>query len=94
MQIYIGNLAENCTESAIRQLCEPFGVLEAVMLKIHHRTEQSLRFALVTYGSAESAEKAIASLNNSTFQDRPIRVMKAFVRQEPPEIPGDRSDPD
>ena len=87
MRIYIGNLSNETVESNLRDLFEPLGVVAEVVLKAHHRTGESLRFGLVDMPDQTEAEQAIAALDGSDFLGRPIKVMPAFVRPEPPSSP-------
>jgi RNA recognition motif-containing protein len=87
MRIYIGNLSTDTTETDLRALFEPLGSVDAVVLKVHHRTGESLRFGLVDMPDQAEAERAIRALDGGEFLGRPIKVMPAFVRPEPPTLP-------
>ena len=84
MKIYIGNLSDDTVESNLRELFAPLGAVAEVVLKAHHRTGESLRFGLVDMPDRAEAEQAIAALDGLELLGRPIKVMPAFVRPEPP----------
>ena len=87
MRIYIGNLNTDTAEEDLRDLFASHGTVESVVLKSHHRTGESLRFGLIEMPDQAEAELAIRKLDGSEFLGRPIKVMPAFVRPEPPSLP-------
>lgn len=87
MRIYIGNLSTETTERDLRELFQSHGAVAEVVLKVHHRTGVPLRFGLVDMPDQAEAERAISRLDGVEFLGRPIKVMPAFVRPEPPSLP-------
>eukprot|EP00112_Aurelia_sp_Birch-Aquarium-sp1_P000897 Seg1087.8 transcript_id=Seg1087.8/GoldUCD/mRNA.D3Y31 product="RNA-binding protein 4B" protein_id=Seg1087.8/GoldUCD/D3Y31 len=68
-KIYIGNIPPRCTERDIEDLCKPFGSLK--------RADIVKNFAFVIFDSKDSAQEAVSSLHDSTFQNARIQVEMA-----------------
>jgi RNA recognition motif-containing protein len=79
-KIYVGNLAYNTNESAIRSLFEPCGTVASVNVITDRDTGASKGFAFVEMGTDEEAKKAIASLDGTDLDGRKIKVNEAMDR--------------
>ncbi|GAB4389633.1 MAG: RNA-binding protein [Thermodesulfovibrionales bacterium] len=76
-KIYVGNLSYKADEESLRELFEKSGEVLSVKIITDAATGQSRGFGFVEMSSDEDAEKAIASLNGSSFMDRNIVVNEA-----------------
>jgi len=77
-RIYLGNLSFETTEDTLRQLLSQDGrTVAKVDLKVDSDTGRSRGFAFADLGSSEEAEAAIAALDGSTVDGRPIKVKSA-----------------
>jgi RNA-binding protein 39 len=74
MQLYVGSLHFNLTESDIKQVFEPFGELEFVDLHRDPMTGRSKGYAFVQYKRAEDAKMALEQMEGFDLAGRPLRV--------------------
>lgn len=74
MNIYVGNLLFDVTESDLRQAFEPFGQVSEVRLIMDKYSGKSKGFGFVEMPSKEEAEKAIEQLNGSELKGRAMNV--------------------
>lgn len=81
-KIYVGNLSYNTTQETLEDTFSQFGQLEDVRLIIDRETNRSKGFAFLTFGEAESAQKAVDAspmeldgrqLRINIAEDRPRR---------------------
>ncbi|OSD03128.1 splicing factor CC1-like protein [Trametes coccinea BRFM310] len=74
MQLYVGSLHFNLTESDIKQVFEPFGELEFVDLHRDPMTGRSKGYAFVQYKRAEDAKMALEQMDGFELAGRTLRV--------------------
>ncbi|KAI3621864.1 rna-binding protein 39-like isoform 1 [Moniliophthora roreri] len=74
MQLYVGSLHFNLTESDIKQVFEPFGPLEFVDLHRDPMTGRSKGYAFVQYKRAEHAKMALEQMEGFELAGRTLRV--------------------
>ncbi|KAH7883549.1 hypothetical protein F5I97DRAFT_1813832 [Phlebopus sp. FC_14] len=74
MQLYVGSLHFNLTESDIRQVFEPFGELEFVDLHRDPMTGRSKGYAFVQYKRADDAKMALEQMEGFELAGRTLRV--------------------
>ncbi|TFY55014.1 hypothetical protein EVJ58_g8512 [Rhodofomes roseus] len=74
MQLYVGSLHFNLTESDIKQVFEPFGELEFVDLHRDPTTGRSKGYAFVQYKRAEDARMALEQMEGFELAGRTLRV--------------------
>ncbi|KAH8100679.1 hypothetical protein BXZ70DRAFT_1008166 [Cristinia sonorae] len=74
MQLYVGSLHFNLTESDIKQVFEPFGELEFVDLHRDPITGRSKGYAFVQYKRAEDARMALEQMEGFELAGRTLRV--------------------
>ncbi|KAF5313969.1 hypothetical protein D9611_006778 [Ephemerocybe angulata] len=74
MQLYVGSLHFNLTESDIRQVFEPFGELEFVDLHRDPTTGRSKGYAFVQYKKPEDARMALEQMEGFELAGRTLRV--------------------
>ena len=80
MNIYIGNLNYQVSESQVFDLLEEFGEVKSAKLIIDRETGRSKGFAFVEMATAESAERAIKELAGKDFEGRSLVVREAKPR--------------
>jgi RNA recognition motif-containing protein len=74
MNIYVGNLPYAVDRDGLKELFAPFGEVLSARIVIDRDTNRSKGFGFVEMPNAEQAEAAIAALNGSEMDGRPIRV--------------------
>jgi len=74
MQLYVGSLHFNLTESDIKQVFEPFGELEFVDLHKDPMTGRSKGYAFVQYKRGEDAKMALEQMDGFELAGRTLRV--------------------
>ncbi|KDQ16749.1 hypothetical protein BOTBODRAFT_106812 [Botryobasidium botryosum FD-172 SS1] len=74
MQLYVGSLHFNLTESDIKQVFEPFGELEFVDLHRDPQTGRSKGYAFVQYKKAEDAKMALEQMEGFELAGRTLKV--------------------
>lgn len=79
-KIYVGNLPFSATEDEVRERFAEFGEVQAVNLISDRYTGQPRGFGFVEM-EEEGADKAIASLNNTDFGGRTLKVSVARERR-------------
>lgn len=79
-KIYVGNLPFSATEDEVRERFAAFGEVESVALISDRHTGQARGFGFVEMGD-EEADSAIASLNNTDFNGRTMRVSLARPKE-------------
>jgi len=74
MQLYVGSLHFNLTESDIRQVFEPFGDIDFVDLHRDPLTGRSKGYAFVQYKKPEDAKMALEQMEGFELAGRALRV--------------------
>jgi RNA recognition motif-containing protein len=74
MNIYIGNIARESTETEIREAFEAFGEVTTINLIRDNYTKVLKGFGFVEMSDKEAAEKAIKELDGQLFNGRPLTV--------------------
>jgi len=82
MNIYVGNIPRESTESEIKNLFEEFGTVASVNLIRDNYTKMPKGFGFVEMPDKEQAEKAINELNGGIFNGRPLTINPARPRNE------------
>ncbi len=79
--IYVGNLAFNTSEEAVRAAFEPYGKVDRVSLVRDRETGQPRGFGFVEMENDGEAERAIAATNGMTLDGRTLNVNEARPRE-------------
>jgi RNA recognition motif-containing protein len=79
--LYVGNLPYRANESAIRELFSEHGQVHSVRLMKDKHTGKRRGFGFVEM-SANAADAAVVSLNDTEFQQRTLKVREAKERPE------------
>jgi RNA recognition motif-containing protein len=74
MDIYCGNLAYATTDDGLKAAFAAYGEVTSARVVTDRMTGRSKGFGFVEMPNAEQAEAAIAALNGSEMDGRPIRV--------------------
>lgn len=81
-KIYVGNLSYNVTEDELKELFAPMGEVTSAKVITDAATGRSKGFGFVEMAADDAADKAIASLNGTSLQDRTINVSEARPQRE------------
>ena len=87
MNIYVGNLAFTTTDHDLRQLFEPYGVVDTINIITDRDTGRSKGFGFVEMPETPAAKSAIQGLNGKELDGRALTVNEAKPR-EPRREPG------
>ena len=79
--LYVGNLPYRANEAAVRELFSEYGQVQSVRLMKDKHTGKRRGFGFVEISAAD-ADNAVASLNDSEFQQRTLKVREAKERPE------------
>jgi len=77
-ELFIGNLPHAATEQDIRDHFSTIGNVHSINL-VTDRKGRSRCFGFITI---ENPEEAVEILNQKMFQDRPLRVSRAFQKND------------
>ena len=77
MNIYVGNLSPESTESELRDLATPYGQLASVSLVMDKETGKAKGFGFVEFGSDAEGTSAIAGLNGREIHGKTLKVSQA-----------------
>ena len=90
-KLYVGNLADDITATALRQRFEQVGRVADVELGIDRASGRMRGFAFVTMATDAAAQAAIAGMNGKSIEGRPLVVNEARpapAGDRPPRGPG------
>ena len=95
MEIFVGNLAYTASDEELRQLFEPYGVVERVHIPQDRETGRPRGFGFVTMSNGTEAQAAITGLQGTTLGGRLLTVNEARQREERggPRRPGEERRP-
>lgn len=79
--IFVGNLSTTTTETALRTLFAPFGEVVSVQVVVDRDTGVPRGFAFVEMRAADEAAAAVAALNDTVLDDRPLRINLARPKE-------------
>jgi len=76
-RLYVGNISFKATEDDVKNLFSQMGEVASVRLIKDEATGRLRGFGFVEMATKEDAQKAISSLNGTTFMERSIVVNEA-----------------
>ena len=76
-KLYIGNLPYSITETALREMFTPLGVVDSVSIITDRDTGRPKGFAFVEMTDDDAAKQAISQVNGKTLDNRSITVAEA-----------------
>ena len=82
MNIYVGNLAREATESDLRDAFQAFGEVTSASIIKDKFSGESRGFGFVEMPNKSEAEKAISSLNGKSIKGRNVTVNEARPRTD------------
>ena len=80
LNIYVGNLSYDATETDVRDAFAPFGQVDEVRLITDRDSGRSKGFGFVEMPKADEASAAIAGLNGKDLHGRTLTVNEARPR--------------
>ena len=84
MNIFVGNLAFSATDHDLRQLFEPYGVVDKVNIIIDRDTGRSRGFGFVEMPDSAAAKAAIQGLQGHQLAGRALNINEAKPREPRP----------
>jgi RNA recognition motif-containing protein len=81
VNIFVGNLAFNSTDQDIRQLFEPYGVVDTINIITDRYTGQSRGFGFVEMPDTRAAQSALQGLQGKSLGGRALNVNEAKPRE-------------
>ncbi len=81
MNIYVGNLAFSTTDRDLRQLFEPYGVVDEIRVITDRDTGRSKGFGFVEMHDGTAARTAITKLQGQAMEGRTLTVNEAKPRE-------------
>jgi RNA recognition motif-containing protein len=81
VNIFVGNLAYSATDHDLRQLFEPYGVVDKISVIIDRDTGRSKGFGFVEMPDSNAAKTAIAKLQGTELAGRALTVNEAKPRE-------------
>ena len=81
MNIFVGNLAFSTTDHDLRQLFEPYGVVDTIHVITDRDTGRSKGFGFVEMSDSAAAKAAIQGLNGTELEGRALTVNEAKPRE-------------
>lgn len=76
-KVYVGNLSWGVRDDKLKELFSEFGEVTEARVITDKFTKRSKGFGFVTFDSDESAQKAIAAMNEKDVEGRPLKVSEA-----------------
>jgi RNA recognition motif-containing protein len=80
-KLYVGNLGYNVTSSSLEQLFTQFGEVRSAQVIQDRDSGQSKGFGFVEMSDDNAAREAIAALNGTDHEGRPLTVNEAKPRE-------------
>jgi len=81
VNIFVGNLAFSATDHDLRQLFEPYGVVDKINVITDRDTGRSKGFGFVEMPDTAAAKAAIQGLNGKELEGRALTVNEAKPRE-------------
>jgi cold-inducible RNA-binding protein len=81
MNIYVGNLTFRTTNHDLRQLFEPYGVVDEIRVIMDRETGRSKGFGFVEMPDGTAARTAITKLQGQQLEGRTLTVNEAKPRE-------------
>jgi RNA recognition motif-containing protein len=84
MEIYVGNLPFNTTDTDLEDLFAEYGEVERAKVILDRETQRSRGFGFVTMPNESEGQDAVDALNDTDFGGRNLRVNEARPRESRP----------
>lgn len=82
MKLYVGSLHYNVTDSMLRAIFEPFGVIESVQLQYDTETNQSKGYGFVNFRDSAAAKRAMEQMDGFDLAGRLLKVNTVSERMD------------
>jgi len=82
MNLYVGNLSFNTTETDLQNLFAEFGQVESAKIITDRYSGQSRGFGFVEMSSRSEGEQAMSALNGKEIDSRQLKVNEAKPRTD------------
>lgn len=82
MNIYVGNLSFNTTETELEQAFASYGTVQSARIAVDRDTNRPRGFGFVEMANRDEAEAAIAALNGKELAGRTLTVNEARPRED------------
>jgi RNA recognition motif-containing protein len=82
VNIYVGNISRDVSESELFAVFEPFGKVQSARLIKDQYSGQSRGFGFVEMESSDEGKKAIQSLNGTSLKGRALTVNEARPKSD------------
>lgn len=82
MNLFVGNLAFETTESELKEVFQPFGQVVSINIIKDKFSGESRGFGFVEMSSKTEAQSAITGLNDKEFKGRTLTINEARPRTE------------
>lgn len=86
MNIFVGNMSFDVTETELENLFSEFGNVSSVKIIEDRESGRPRGFAFVEMPNQDEAENAIKSLNEKEIKGREINVTQARPRENRPRV--------
>ena len=83
-KLYVGNLSFDVSESQLRGMFDPYGVVQTAQLITDRDTGRSKGFGFVEMGSDQEAQAGIAGMNGQMADGRALTVNEAKPKESRP----------
>jgi len=91
MDIYVGNLPYDVSDSDLQQLFEQYGTVSSARVVMDRETGRAKGFGFVEMNDRGQAEAAIAGTNGADMNGRPLRVNESQPKPRTESRGGGRS---
>lgn len=81
-KIFVGNLSFGATESSVRSLFEPNGVVQGANIITDRDSGQSRGFGFVEMADSGEAQRAITALNGTQLDRRALNINEAWPKED------------
>lgn len=82
MNIYVGNISWDTTETSLQRAFEQYGQVSSARIVMDRDTGRSRGFAFVEMPNDDEGRAAIEAMNGAELDGRSIRVNEARPREE------------
>jgi RNA recognition motif-containing protein len=88
MNIYVGNLSRDVSESDLKEAFQAFGAVQTASIIKDKYSGESRGFGFVEMPNKDEAEKAIAAMNGKDLKGRNLTANEARPRTDRPRTGG------
>ncbi|MEK7524879.1 MAG: RNA-binding protein [Patescibacteria group bacterium] len=82
MRLYVGNLPYTVNQTKLEEMFSPFGTIVSASVISDKFSGRSKGFGFVEFDNDDAAKEAIAKLDGTDIEGRPLRVNEAKPREE------------